>query len=165
MYKREVSVFLFGFGAQTTGEISTKFGMRYPIVPVGNLKILFSGWPPQGGHDFRKTQKSILSPYGPGQRAESVCSTFCDTFWVFFLLEILILFNGPSGARPVNNGLVGFFCGRTQLVVIYFSLKNMDLSLDYSPDAVECEQFNAAYMFQIDLKVRTSVHTAPGAAK
>ncbi len=47
IYKREVSVCLFvclfGFGAQTTGWISTKFGMGHLLVSVGNLEILFLG--------------------------------------------------------------------------------------------------------------------------
>ncbi len=37
------------FGTQTTGWIPTKFGMRYPLSPVGNLKILFWADPPSGG--------------------------------------------------------------------------------------------------------------------
>ncbi len=47
IYKREVSVCLFvclfGFGGQTTGWISTKFGMGHLLDPVGNLEILFLG--------------------------------------------------------------------------------------------------------------------------
>ena len=39
--ERCLSVCLFGFGAQTTGWIPAKFGMGHPLVPVGNLKILF----------------------------------------------------------------------------------------------------------------------------
>ncbi len=54
IYKREVSVCLsvclFGFGAQTTGRIPTKFGMGHPLVFVGNLEILFFGLTfPRGG--------------------------------------------------------------------------------------------------------------------
>ncbi len=41
--KREVSVCLFGFGAQTSGWNQTKFGMGLPLDPVGNLEILFLG--------------------------------------------------------------------------------------------------------------------------
>ncbi len=37
------SVCLFGFGAQTTRRIPTKFGMGHPLVSVGNLEILFFG--------------------------------------------------------------------------------------------------------------------------
>ncbi len=50
IYKRGLSVCLFvclfGFGAQTTGWISAKFGMGLPLDPVGKLKILFWVAPP-----------------------------------------------------------------------------------------------------------------------
>ncbi len=53
IYKREVSVCLFvclfGFEAQTTGRIPTKFGMGHPLVYVGNLENLFWVDPPRGG--------------------------------------------------------------------------------------------------------------------
>ena len=42
-------VSLFGFGAQTTGGISTKFGMEHPLVSVSYLEILFWVDPPRGG--------------------------------------------------------------------------------------------------------------------
>ena len=59
-----LSVCLFGFGAQTTGKISTKFGMGHPLVSVGNLEILFWVDPPRGGIILEKLKKSKLSPYG-----------------------------------------------------------------------------------------------------
>ncbi len=50
-----LSVCLFGFGAQTTGWIPTKFGMGNLLASVGNLKISF--WvDPQGGVQFWKNQ-------------------------------------------------------------------------------------------------------------
>ncbi len=54
MYVKEacLSVCLFGFGAQTTGWISTKFGMGHPLAPVVNPKILFWVDPAKGGINF-----------------------------------------------------------------------------------------------------------------
>ncbi len=104
-------VCLFGSGAQTTGRIPTKFGMGYPLVSVGNLKLLFWVDLPQGGYDFEKTQKSKLSPYGRGWRAES----FCGTFGAFFFFYLDTIFIGPWGARPSN----GCEADRNQLVNIY----------------------------------------------
>ncbi len=81
-------VCLFGFGDQSTGWISTKFGMDLPLDPLGNLKILsFLGWPSKGGTILKKTQKSKLSPYDPGQRAESFCGTFCANYWCLKKIE------------------------------------------------------------------------------
>ena len=59
MYIKEacLSVCLFGFGAQTTEWIPTKFGMDLPLDPVGYLKILFWVGPLQGGYNFGKAQK------------------------------------------------------------------------------------------------------------
>ncbi len=59
-----LSVCLFGFGAQTTGKISTKFGMGHPLVSVGNLEILFWVDPP-GGYNFGKTKKIQTVPVWP----------------------------------------------------------------------------------------------------
>ncbi len=42
MKEMYLSVCLLGFGAQTTtGWIPTKFGIDLPVVPVGNIEILF----------------------------------------------------------------------------------------------------------------------------
>ena len=49
-----LSVCLFGFGAQCTRWISTKFGMGHPMGPVGNLN--------KGGIILEKVKKSKLSP-------------------------------------------------------------------------------------------------------
>ncbi len=39
LYTLCLSACLFGFGAQTIGLASTKFGMDHPLGPVGNLKL------------------------------------------------------------------------------------------------------------------------------
>ncbi len=94
-----LSVCLFGYRAQTTGGISTKFCMGHSLVYVGNLKILLWVDLSKRRYSFGKPQKSRLSPYGPGQRVESFCGTFCS----FFGGGIWILFNGPSKVRPGNS--------------------------------------------------------------
>ncbi len=58
-----LSVCLFGFGGQTTGVISTKFGMDLPLDPVAPLEYFFKVDPP-GGDNFGKAQKSKLPPFG-----------------------------------------------------------------------------------------------------
>ncbi len=69
--------------------------------PVGNLKIFFGLTPQRGGYNFGKTKKSKLSPIGLGRREGSFCGTFCHFFYFFW--GGIVLFNGPSGARPVKG--------------------------------------------------------------
>ncbi len=89
IYKREVSVCLFvclfGFGAQTTGWILTKFGMDLPLDPVGNLEILFWVDPPQGGYNFGKTQKNPNFPIWPRTERDPFAAPFAAPFAHFLI--------------------------------------------------------------------------------
>ncbi len=81
-----LSVSLFTFDAQTTGGISTKFGMGVLLVHESNLGEMFWVDPRGGGGRILEKHNPMakLSPYGPGRRAESFCSTFCGTFCATF---------------------------------------------------------------------------------
>ncbi len=104
IYKRGLTVCLFaclfGFWAQTTGWIPTKFGMDLPMDPVGNLEIPFRV-PPPGGYNFGNTQKIPTFPWPRtegGIRLRHLFAQFFGFFW-----KILILF------LNVDNGLGRFF--------------------------------------------------------
>ncbi len=70
--------------------------MDLPLDPVGNLKTLFLGLPPQGGYNFGKTKKIQTFP---------MWHLLQYLVRIFSILGggIFVPFNGPSGARPANG--------------------------------------------------------------
>ncbi len=78
-------VCLFGFGAQTTGRIPTKFGMDLPLDPVGYLKTLFWVDSPQGGIILEKLKNLNFPHMAQDGGRHPFAEPLAQFFEVFFL--------------------------------------------------------------------------------
>ncbi len=119
-------VWLFGSGARTIGWIPTKFDMDILLWFLKvTSKYFFWVDPPR-----EKTQKSKLSPYGPGQKAESILGTFCGTIGATLLFfgggriygysSIGRAERGQSTGWPAN-GFVGPRSGQNSRLAFAYS--------------------------------------------
>ncbi len=82
-------VCLFGFGGQSTGWISSKFGMGHLLDPVDNLEIFFWLDAPRGAIIW-KNSKIQTSPYGQKEGRDPFAVPFAH-FLIFFLKWIYFL--------------------------------------------------------------------------
>ncbi len=134
IYKREVSVCLsvclFGFGAQTTGWIPTKFGMGLPLDPVGDLETLFWVDPPRGGIILEKLKNPNFSLMALAGGRNPCAASFAAPFAHFFKKNLDTFLIGraergqPTGANceASRNQLVPYKSIKRFFPISTFSL-------------------------------------------